>query len=406
VLLGAKCRDLGLESTHLRLQLEHPPYPAEGVHRRLIPRPTVVDEAPSCGRAATYAANRCHSPGVRPLLTSAIQRLWRDGETLQLGRHPGRAVVLAGIDPGAREVLAMLNGSRDRAAIVHAADAAGCPPARTEAMLRLLDAAGLLDDAATDRGIAALDRDARDRLAPDVGSLRLVRGSDAAQVLRRRRSARVVVEGAGRVGAPVAALLAAAGIGSVRVVDDGLTRPEDCGVGGLAATAIGRPRQEAARDLVTAATAPRPVLAAVPTALPDLVVLTPVGGAPMPEPPRLLPHLLSEVRGEVGVVGPLVMPGTSACLRCLDLARTDADPGWPAVAVQLATNSRTQAPCDGVLAVAVAAQTVLQALAFLDGGGLPSAAGGTLELTLPDWRWRRRSWQVHPDCDCAWPTGT
>jgi hypothetical protein len=44
----------------------------------------------------------------------------------------------------------------------------------------------------------------------------------------------------------------------------------------------------------------------------------------------------------------------------------------------------------------------LQALAFLDGGALPATAGGTLELVLPDWRWRRRSWQLHPDCECGW----
>jgi hypothetical protein len=242
----------------------------------------------------------------------------------------------------------------------------------------------------------------RDRLAPDVGSLRLVHGVDADEVVRRRRAARVVVEGAGRVGAPVAALLASAGIGSVQVVDDGLTRPGDCGVGGLPTAAVGRPRQDAGRELVRSVTASAPGAAPTRVSLPDLVVLTPVGGAPTPEPPRLLPHLLSEVRGDVGVVGPLVVPGRSACLRCLDLTRTDRDPGWPAIAVQLATNTSATAPCDGVLAVSVAAQTAMQALAFLDGEALPTTAGGTLELTLPDWRWRRRSWQLHPDCDCAW----
>ena len=158
----------------------------------------------------------------------------------------------------------------------------------------------------------------------------------------------------------------------------------------------------AASRVMTAATVGPPGPAPTRVVLPDLVLLTPVAGAPTPEPPRLLPHLLSEVRGEVGVVGPLVVPGASACLRCLDLTRTDHDPGWPAVAVQLATSVRASAPCDGVLAVAVAAQTALQALAFLD-GRLPTTAGGTLEMTLPDWRWRRRSWQLHPDCDCAWP---
>ncbi|MDT7540049.1 MAG: hypothetical protein QOI82_3634 [Actinomycetota bacterium] len=339
---------------------------------------------------------------MRPLLTPAVQRLWRDVETLQLGRAPGRAVVLAGIDPRTRTVLTMLDGSRDRAGLLQAAAAAGCPPAHAAHVLSLLDEAGLLDDAAADRGaIAALRRLERDRLAPDVGALRLVHGVDPDELVRRRRAARVVVEGAGRVGAPVAAMLSAAGVGSVHVVDDGLTRAEDCGPGGLPPAAVGRPRQEAARDLVRSATAQPTVGASDRVALPDLVVLTPVAGAPTPEPPRLLPHLLGEVRGEVGVVGPLVVPGTSACLRCLDLARTDLDPGWPAIAVQLATNVRTAAPCDGVLAVAVAAQTAMQALAFLDGDGLPSTAGGTLELTLPGWRWRRRSWQLHPDCDCV-----
>jgi hypothetical protein len=219
----------------------------------------------------------------------------------------------------------------------------------------------------------------------------------------RRRRARVTVSGAGRVGAPVAALLAAAGVGGVDVVDDGLTRPEDCGVGGLGPDAVGRPRGEAARELVRSLTAAagqsarhgRPELS-------GLVVLTPAAGQPVPEPPQHLPHLLAEVRGEVGVVGPLVAPGASACLRCLDLARCDRDPGWPALAVQLAEASRDLAPCDGALALAVAAQTALQALTFLDDVTLPGTVGGTLELTLPDWRWRRRSWQLHPDCDCRW----
>jgi len=39
-------------------------------------------------------------------------------------------------------------------------------------------------------------------------------------------------------------------------------------------------------------------------------------------------------------------------------------------------------------------------LTFLDGGD-PASIDGTLELRLPDWRLRRRSWPAHPDCDCA-----
>jgi len=33
-------------------------------------------------------------PPVRPVLPSAVRRLWRDRETLQLGRPPGPAAVV------------------------------------------------------------------------------------------------------------------------------------------------------------------------------------------------------------------------------------------------------------------------------------------------------------------------
>ena len=51
------------------------------------------------------------------------------------------------------------------------------------------------------------------------------------------------------------------------------------------------------------------------------------------------------------------------------------------------------------MATVVAGVAALQALAFLDGGD-PAVLDGTLELRLPDWRLRRRSWPPHPDCDC------
>ena len=47
---------------------------------------------------------------------------------------------------------------------------------------------------------------------------------------------------------------------------------------------------------------------------------------------------------------------------------------------------------------------VSQALAFLDQGAEAAAVtNGTLELVLPDWQWRRRTWQPHPQCGCHRP---
>ena len=45
---------------------------------------------------------------------------------------------------------------------------------------------------------------------------------------------------------------------------------------------------------------------------------------------------------------------------------------------------------------------LLQALAFIDRpGAVPVTADGTLELVLPDWQWRRRTWRPHPACGCG-----
>ena len=340
---------------------------------------------------------------MRPVLTPAARRLWRDPETLQLGQAPGRAALLAGLDPATRSVLGLLDGTRDRAQVVAAAGAAGCSAGRAEQLLELLETAGLLEDAGADLGpVARLDRGERERLASDLASLALVRGDGGLPAARHRADARVLVVGAGRVGAPLAGLLATAGIGCVDVVDDATAAPEDAGVGGLVLDDVGRRRGEAARDLVRTAA---PSAAAGPLPRADLVVLAPTRPEHLDEArrhvPDQTPHLLAEVRETVGVVGPLVLPGRTPCLRCLDLTRTDLDPGWPAVAAQLASPSRTRAACDGPLAVAVAAQAAFQVLALVDGTNDPAALAGTLELALPDWRWRRRSWPVHAACGCV-----
>lgn len=340
---------------------------------------------------------------MRPILSPASRRLWRDPATLQLGRAGPGSCVLTGLDPTTRAVLALLDGTRDTAQVERQAAELGCHPARTTALLALLRSAGLLHDA-TERWPPALAVDERERLAPDVASLGLTTGGAGLPVLRRRQQAQVVVLGAGRVGAPLAGLLAAGGVGAVDVVDDGTARAADLAVGGLRPADLGRRRGEAARDRLRELA---PSTRSGPVPRPDLAVLAPRGPVDDADAAALVragvPHLLAEVRDAVGVVGPLVLPGSSACLRCQDLSRTDDDPGWPAVAVQLsAAPRRSPAPCDAVLAAAVAAQAALQVLAHLDGAA-PASLGGSLELELPDWRWRRRSWAPHPACSCRWP---
>jgi hypothetical protein len=340
------------------------------------------------------------------VLSSAARRLWRDAETLQLGQLSGRAAVLCGLDTRTREALALLDGTRDRDQVLVAAAAVGCPPERTELLLDLLADAGLLEDAGTPLGpLALLSRFERERLTADLASLSLVRGDGGLPAARHRAEARVLVVGAGRVGAPLAGLLAVAGVGAVDVLDDGVTSPVDSGLGAPDLVDVGRSRGTAVRERLRAGA---PSLVPGPLPRPDLVVIAPARAELLDDARALVPigtpHLLAEVRETTGIVGPLVLPGRTACLRCLDLTRTDLDPDWPALAAQLAQPSRGRTPCDAPLAVMVAAQAAMQVLALVDGTVDPASVGGTLELTLPDWRWRRRSWRLHPHCGCALPS--
>jgi hypothetical protein len=44
----------------------------------------------------------------------------------------------------------------------------------------------------------------------------------------------------------------------------------------------------------------------------------------------------------------------------------------------------------------------VQVLAFLDTGRPGRAVSdGAVELAVPDWQWRRRSWPPHPRCPCG-----
>jgi hypothetical protein len=108
-----------------------------------------------------------------------------------------------------------------------------------------------------------------------------------------------------------------------------------------------------------------------------------------------------EVRDATGVVGPLVLPGRTPCLRCLDLTRTRPRSGLAVLAHQLPAAGEGEPGCDGPLALAVAAQAAMQVLAMADGTTVPAALSGTLEMVLPDWRWRRRTWPLHADCGCV-----
>lgn len=352
---------------------------------------------------------------MHPALQPALRRVWRDPVTLQLGLDPSRSTVIGGISPPVARLLGGLDGSRSPARAV--ADLCAAPDrSAARELLTLLAQGGCLD--------ATPPAHCPPELRPDLAALTLRLGGSAAAsaALARRRTASVVVDGAGRVGAPLAALLAAAGVGRVCVVDPGPATGGDVAPAGIVSTDVGRPRAGAvARRLRR----PGRLRAGAETVdpggdtpgrgnPPDLVVLAPIGpGTPDPLQAaelvrRGIPHLALGVRETTGWIGPLVLPGRGACLGCVERHRTERDPAWPAVAAQLAVPAYgTVDACDVALSALVAALAAAQALLLLDAapGALPDGLlrgtlGGTIETEGSDARIRRRSWAPHPECPC------
>jgi bacteriocin biosynthesis cyclodehydratase domain-containing protein len=100
------------------------------------------------------------------------------------------------------------------------------------------------------------------------------------------------------------------------------------------------------------------------------------------------------------VVGPLVLPGRSPCLRCLDLRRADRDPAWAHVVAQLVQRRHTTAPLETGSATMAGGLAALQVVGHLDGQVVPAAVGRTLEVVLPHGLVERRRWAAHPSCGC------
>jgi len=352
---------------------------------------------------------------VRPALKPGLTPVWRDRDTLQIGIDSRRAVALTGM-AGIAWVISLLDGSRERAQVIEAAAHRGVPAETAERLLALLASAGALDDfpAVT---LRALSQPLRARLAAELATVSLARGDcdGGARTLARRLAAQVRIHGSGRVAGGIASLLTTSGVCCVTHADPA---GEEAGSPGspsppppaapppattpCAASSATAPPAATRSPPPSAAASPR--VAPASAARPDLVVLT---ARHVPELQAELmrdqvPHLVVSASEAIGIVGPLVMPGRTACLRCLDLFRTDHDPAWPLILAQLAGRPPGPLSCDAPLAAAVAAQATSQALAFIDTS--PSAVAvtnGTLELVLPGWQWRRRTWPPHPECSCG-----
>ncbi|RSM70147.1 hypothetical protein DL991_38205 [Amycolatopsis sp. WAC 01375] len=326
-----------------------------------------------------------------PALLPGLEVLERGSGELQIGLDPAHAVVLAGVASEVAEALRGLDGTRAVDDIVLAQSE---HDEQLRDLMTDLTARGLLTDAGQPQ------RHPRPRAETGLWSLR-ARHHQAAMTARRKRAA-VAIHGDGRLAVAIAVLLANGGVGHIDIRASGTVRERDLGSGYTEAE-VGMPRRDAMAQVVRRAGADTSTTRLYSDRQPELVLLT---DAVVP-PPELVDelvrdgvsHLPVRVRDGIGIVGPLVVPGRSSCLRCADLHRAARDDSWPRVATQLA--GRVQRPDLGAVH-ACAALASAQALRLLSPADqAPPAWNATLEIDFFDGAIRHRDWPPHTGCGCG-----
>ncbi|MGL4172662.1 MAG: hypothetical protein ACRCTR_01105 [Actinomycetota bacterium] len=315
-----------------------------------------------------------------PRLIPGLNRAWRDHTTLQFGIPPGPGAVISGLGAGDEALINALDGRHDLSALAAIARFHRLPTERARHLVDVLANAGLLLGKESLTGSASYktrtylptmpaqllgDAQTWTMVYPDL--------DDARPIVVDRNNRVVQIDGGGRVANIIASTLGAAEVGYVCS-----TKTE---------------RVESIRLRKT------PHRADLVIVIRDDVISPRTTDALMREG---IPHLLVVSGSNYVSVGPLVIPGNGPCARCLDLYRTDRDPGWPAIAAQITTQPEEVIPRGEVASATAAAGLIcLHAVTWLDGIDLPSTWGRTIDLTLPHGHHQLRRWLPHPRCGCT-----
>ncbi|HET8795156.1 MAG TPA: ThiF family adenylyltransferase [Arthrobacter sp.] len=324
-----------------------------------------------------------------------------------------QSVILDGLTvPDKRLINLLIEGTDEPESAL--AGKCGLLPARAGYLIRMLQPV-LITPSQSETVLSGLRAD---RLEPDIIQWSAAYELNAAPLMERRNQAAVRIMGLGRTGSTIAQALAAAGIGTLLLDDNHRVGPADVGAGSFRLCDVGMPRAAAVRRQIQHID---PTIQTHAIGQPgqertydasfftlDLVIHIANDITDEQLHAELMhkeqPHLPVILRDRDVLVGPLVVPGKTACLGCIDQHRADQDPQWLEICRTMRARAVTEtgaAPEETAVALFAAGSAVLQSLLLIDGVNRPSGWSTVVQMRTADGSSTSFSYQPHPACGCT-----
>ncbi|MFC8304425.1 ThiF family adenylyltransferase [Specibacter sp. NPDC057265] len=347
-------------------------------------------------------------------INPALRMVRRSEQSVQIGVGRG-GIILAGLQRADVDFLDALRAGIPDAHVLEAAEALGVSALRAQEMCIKL--AGFLFSEAelTAHGHRA------ERLFPERSAMLGLYQGPCQELMDRREHSVVHVVGLGRTGAALAAVLAASGVGTFLLEDDGVVTATDVSPGAHRVEDIGVTRALSTRrnlqrldpacqvHIMHDGGVGGPSVASL-----DLAVVVGHDAVPTHTAARFLaaekPQLIVLLREQDGTIGPLVVPGETACPECVEWHRSGEDPQWRDICQELAQplepwpdrRPRHERQETMALATVLAGTAAAHALLFLDGIKRPSSWSTVLNFHPDTGAWTQQEYRAHPRCGCQW----
>ena len=239
----------------------------------------------------------------------------------------------------------------------------------------------------------------------------LLVGVNGESVLLSRAERTVHLEDLSRTGLLIAQGLAAAGLGNLISHDEQLVDSASLGPTGYPSQLRGHPRIDALRSILAAspnvcqiATGKRMTekqLQKIDCAV--LIVQQVI------EPKRYstwlsrdVPHIVVTFDAQEVSISPMILPGQTACLFCLEIQRTNENAQWPVIASQLiSSNKKFDDSASQLFAAGIVIQKILSRIDKVSGFEVSSENQTGYKLNLQSGEVVEFRWPQQDGCQCG-----